>query len=110
MPLTITARHFDLVDAHKHHAERAIQRLSRYFDHIINTDLILTHEKYRYTAELMMQVYGTVLTSKEEAGEVAAAIDQAAEKMERQLKKYKAKLQSHRMKRGPLPETKSTPA
>ncbi|MBI4553113.1 MAG: ribosome-associated translation inhibitor RaiA [Candidatus Latescibacteria bacterium] len=105
MQITITARHFDLADAHKHHAEQEIKRLGRYFDHILSTDLTLIHEKYRYTVEMTMQVDGAVLTSKEEAADVYAAIDQAAVKMERQLKKYKDKLQNHRVKRNALAET-----
>ena len=99
MQINITARHFELAEAHKNHAEEAIKRLTRYFDHIIGAKLILTLEKYRYNAELNMQVDGAVLTSKEEAAELYPAIDQAAGKMERQLKKYNSKLHNHRVKR-----------
>lgn len=110
MQITITARHFELADAHKQHAEQEIKRLGRYSDHIISADLTLTLEKYRYLAELNIQVYGTVLTSKEEAVEVYAAIDKVAEKMKRQLKKYKDKLQNYRVKQSPVAEAKTAPS
>lgn len=99
MQITITARHFDMAEAHKNHAEQELRKLNRYFDQIISADLTLTHEKYRYLAELNIQVDGAVLTSKEEAPEIKAAIDLTAVKMERQLKKHKEKIQDHRIKR-----------
>lgn len=99
MQINITARHFELAEAHKDHAERAIKRLTRYYDNIISASLILTLEKYRYNGELNIQVDGATLTSKEEAAELYPAIDLAAGKMERQLKKYNSKLHNHRIKR-----------
>lgn len=99
MQINITARHFELAETHRSHADQVIKKLNRYLDHIINADLILTLEKYRYTAELNIQVDGALLTSKEEAAELYLALDQAAEKMERQLKKHKEKLRDHRVKR-----------
>ena len=105
MQISITARHFELADSHKNHAEDQLKRLNRFVENIINADLTITLEKYRYTAELNMQIDGAMLVSKEEAVELFPAIDHAAEKMSRQLKKYNAKLRDHRVKREDFQQT-----
>ena len=105
MQISITVRHFELADSHKSHAEDQLKRLGRFVENIINADLIITLEKYRYKAELNMQIDGAMLASKEEAAELFPAIDHAAEKMSRQLKKYNAKLHNHRVKREDFPQT-----
>jgi putative sigma-54 modulation protein len=99
MQITITARHCELDEAYKHHAEQEILRLTRYIDQILNAGLIIVQEKYRYTAELNIHIDGATLTSKEEDPEMYVALDKAAAKMERQLKKFNAKLHDHRVRR-----------
>ncbi len=104
MQISITARHFELAYSHKRHAEDQLVRLGKYVENIINADLSLTLEKYRYTAELNMQINGAMLASKDESAELFPAIDQAAEKMSRQLKKHNAKLHDHRVKKEDIPQ------
>lgn len=99
MQLTMTARHCELSEAQKEHATQEINRLSRYSDHILSADLIVTREKYRFTSELVVHVEGVMLASKEEDTEMYAALDQAIQKMTRQLKKHNGKLHDHRVKK-----------
>ena len=99
MQKSMTARHCELADAYKEHADREIDRLNRYSDNILSADLIVSQEKYRYMVELNVHVGGHVLTSKEENAEAYTALDQAVNKMESQLKKYNGKLHDHRTRR-----------
>ena len=99
MQITMTARHCDLTEAHKEHAEQEIGRLGRYSDHILRADLIVSQEKYRFTTELIVHVEGVMLTSKEEEADMYAALGQAIQKMERQLKKHNGKLHDYRIKK-----------
>ncbi|MBT5872851.1 MAG: ribosome-associated translation inhibitor RaiA [Candidatus Latescibacteria bacterium] len=109
MQISITARHFELAQSHKSHAEEQLKRLSRFVENIINADLTVTLEKYRYTAEMNIKVGGAMLVSKEEAAELFPAIDNAADKMARQLKKHNAKLHNHRVKKEALPQVEEDP-
>ena len=99
MQIRMTARHCNLTEAHKEHAEQEIGHLDRYSDHILSTDLIVSKEKYRFTAELIVHVEGGTLTSKEEEADTYAALGQAIQKMERQLKKHNSKLHDYRIKK-----------
>ena len=74
------------------YTEKEIQRLQKYYDQIIDADVILEWQKIHRTAEIKMSVYGTILTAQGKADEMHKAINHAIEKLERQLIKYKDKL------------------
>ena len=92
MQIRTTARHFDLTDDLKSFAEKQIGKLERYFNHIIDSHLILDMEKSRMTAELKLKVYGTVLTSKHRSFDMYDSVEKVIDKMEGQLRRYKGKL------------------
>ncbi|KPJ64105.1 hypothetical protein AMJ44_13395 [candidate division WOR-1 bacterium DG_54_3] len=56
MQIRTTARHFDLTDDLKNFAEKNIEKLEKYFNHIIDSHLILDMEKSRMTAELKQRL------------------------------------------------------
>jgi putative sigma-54 modulation protein len=92
MQTRITARHYTLNDGMKEFAQERIGSLLKFFENIIDAHLILDQERHNQIAELALKVYGTRLTSKGKSTDMRASIDQAADKMEIQLKKYKTKL------------------
>ncbi len=99
MQIRTTARHFELTDDLRDFAEKGIQKLGRYFNHIIDTHLILETEKSRMTAELKIKVYGTVLTSKHKSFDMYDSVEKVIGKMEVQLKRYKGKLKDKNIKK-----------
>lgn len=99
MQIRTTARHFDLTDDLKDFAEKHIGKLGRYFNHIIDSHLILEMEKSRMTAELKLKVYGTVLTSKHKSFDMYDSVEKVIGKMEGQLKRYKGKLKDKKIKK-----------
>ncbi len=110
MEIRTTARHFELTDNLRKFAEEEIKRLEKYYDHIIDSHLTMSVEKSRQKAELTLKVYGTTLMSKARAYDMYVAVEQVIAKMERQIKKYKAKLRDKKgvkkspPKMRPLPE------
>jgi putative sigma-54 modulation protein len=99
MRIRTTARHFDLTEDLKSFAEKQIDKLGKYFNHIIDSHLILDMEKSRMTAELKVKVYGTVLTSKYRSFDMYDSVEKVIDKMETQIKKYKAKLTDKKAKK-----------
>lgn len=96
MNITITARHFDLTPELKEHVENEISSLTRYFDNIIASDVILDVEKYRQSAEIKVKVYKETMTGKADTDDMYASLEMALDKIKRQLKKYKGKLKEKR--------------
>ncbi len=99
MQIRTTARHFDLTDDLRDFAEKQIGKLEKYFNHIIDSHLIMEMEKSRMTAELKMKVYGTVLTSKHNSFDMYDSVEKVIDKMETQLKRYKERLKDKRAKK-----------
>jgi putative sigma-54 modulation protein len=111
MDIRITARHFQLTDNLRKFAEEEIKRLEKYYDHIIDSELILSVEKSsRQIAELTVKVYGTVLASKAKAFDMYVAVEQVIAKMETQIKKYKAKLRDKKAAKKSAIKTQPVPS
>jgi len=108
MDIKITARRFELTDALRDYAQKGVYTLKKYFDHLIRGHMILSVEKHRQIAELVIHVWGTDLASRGESEDMYLAIDGVVEKMERQIKRYKDKLRNYKsnlkMEERPAPE------
>ncbi len=104
MIITTTARHFEASPELVEHIEERIGRLKRYFDHILNVDVIMDVQKFRHIAEVNVHVNGHNFTSKEESEDMYGSIDLSAKSLERQVKKFKEKMidNHHRPKKNGL--------
>ncbi len=98
MNLTTTARHFETDSDLMEHIEERILRLKRYFDHILNVDVIMAVEKFRHIAEVNVHVNGHNFNAKEESEDMKTSIDKATKNLERQIKKFKERLKSSHQK------------
>jgi len=92
MRLNITARHFKLTDKIRNYVSKEVEHLSKYYDGIIDMDVILEWEKKDRIAEIKANVFHTVLSAEKRSDDIYLSIHGAVEKMERQLIKYKDRL------------------
>ncbi len=98
MQITITARHFDLTNPIRDYVEQSCEKLSKYFDHIINIHLTLSLENSRNIVEMNLHASKFDLHSVSEEMDMYLALDDAIDKMEVQLKKLKDKVTDHQKK------------
>jgi putative sigma-54 modulation protein len=97
MNIIITGRHMDLTDNLKLYASEKIKKFRRYLNNNITEAIItLSVEKYRHKAEVLLKVNGMMIQAESITEEMYSSIDEVVEKLERQIKKYKEKLGSHR--------------
>jgi len=92
MRMNITARRFKLNEDLREFTEKEVGRLSRYYEGIVDIEVILSWEKFYRLAEIKIGVHGTILTAQERSEEMHKAIRLTVDKLERQLVKYKDKL------------------
>ncbi|MEW6067085.1 MAG: ribosome-associated translation inhibitor RaiA [Nitrospirota bacterium] len=107
MNLIITGRHLEVTPALKNYAEKRIKKFGRYLSNISEAIVTISVEKYRHKVEVLLKVNGVLIQAEGITGEVYSSIDEVAEKLDRQIKKYKEKLVSHRKnegKTGTIPE------
>ncbi len=91
MNITITARHFKAPEPLKDFARKEVARLKKYYDGIIEGEVILSWEKLTQIAEINLKVYGQKLAAKEKSEDIRKSITLAVDKLERQVEKYKEK-------------------
>lgn len=112
MNIIVNGRHLEVTSALKNYAEKKIQRFDRYLSNISEAVVTLSVEKYRHKVEVLLKVNGVLIQAEGITGDVYSSIDEVAEKLERQIKKYKEKLVSHRKsegKVGAIEEETATP-
>jgi putative sigma-54 modulation protein len=100
MNLTISGHHLELTPAIREHVRNKLERIKRHFDHVIDIAVILTVDKLpekekRQKAEINLRVRGKDLHAESIAQDLYAAIDLLVDKLDRQVIKYKSKMQDH---------------
>jgi putative sigma-54 modulation protein len=78
------------------YVESKMARVTRHFDHVIDAHVILTANKLVQKAEVTLHVRGKDLHCECEQGDLYAAIDLLADKLDRQVLRYKDKLYEKR--------------
>lgn len=99
MKTRVTARHFEMNEETRNYVVEALDGLERFYGRIMDSRAILTREKDRWNADLVLSVSGATLTAESEDDLLFAAVDDAVAKLERQLKKYKAKVRHEKDRR-----------
>jgi len=97
----ITGRHIEVSDALKEYLNKKLEHVRKYFDSIIDANIILSVEKYRHVAEVTINVNGMTLHGEEETGDMYSSIDKVFDKIEKQLKKHRDKLTTKHHKASP---------
>lgn len=95
MNLDITGHHIDLTDALRDYVTEKLKRVERHFDHLIDAHVILTVEKLEKKAEAVLRASGAELHASAVHEDMYAAIDQLADRLDRQTKKHKEQLRNH---------------
>jgi len=96
MKLNVTFRHIKVDSALRDYAKEKILRLKKYVNKVFEVNIILSIEKHRNIAEIIMNADRTRITGKEETDDMYRSVDSAVDKVERQLKKYREKLTDHK--------------
>jgi putative sigma-54 modulation protein len=97
MNLNISGHHLEVTPALRSYVESKIGRVTRHFDHVIDAHVILTANKVKQKAEVTLHVRGKDLHCESEEADLYAAIDLLADKLDRQVLKYKDKLYDKRV-------------
>ena len=109
MKLIIKGRHMAITDPIRDYAEEKIGRVSKILDgEHMTMEIELWVEKNpsienSQVAEVTVWTKGPVIRAKEASTDMYAAIDLASEKLERQFRKYKGKLQDRHSSKAPMP-------
>ena len=96
MRISVTFRNKEGENWHREYIDDKLMKLKKYIDNPVEAHVVLSVEKFRNVAEVNLMANGLNVNAKEEAKDMHLAIDNAIEKIERQLKKKKEKIRSQK--------------
>lgn len=95
MNFTVSGHHVSVTPAIRDYVLSKLDRVSRHFDHVIDVNVILSVEKLAHKAEVNLHVRGKDIFVETIDENMYAAIDTLADKLDRQVLKYKDRSQNH---------------
>lgn len=95
MNFTVSGHHISVTPAIHEYVVSKLSRINRHFDHVIDVSVILSVEKLAQKAEVNVHVRGKDIFVETVDENMYAAIDTLADKLDRQICKYKDKTQNH---------------
>ncbi|MES2088714.1 MAG: ribosome-associated translation inhibitor RaiA [Pseudomonadota bacterium] len=100
MNLTISGHHLDVTPALREYVLTKLDRVTRHFDQVVDVTVLLSVEKQtekdrRQKAEVNVHVKGKDIFVETAHEDMYAAIDQLMDKLDRQVGRYKARMQDH---------------
>lgn len=106
MQMTLSVRHGEAPDALKQYVREQVDGLAKYFGRLVEADIVLDVEGHRHIAEVRLHTSSDTHFASTEAGDFRTAVDATVDKLRRQLKRHKGKLQNHvpRVEREPVYE------
>lgn len=93
MNLNYTGKNMDLTDALRDVTEKKMGKLDKYFQKDIQGNVTFSSEKNRKIIEVTINLPGTIIRAEESTDDMYASIDKAVDVLERQIRKYKTRLQ-----------------
>ncbi len=104
MQYSITFRHMEPSENLKQYGYEKLLRLEKYIDAVIDAEVVLTVEKFRHKAEVLVTSDGLKIKAEEETEDMYSAIDLVVDKIEKQVKRFREKQKDHKgaqARRGP---------
>jgi putative sigma-54 modulation protein len=95
--IKISARHGQLAEASQQFIKEKAQKLLRFFDRLTMIEVTVDLQEGMKTVEFVVQAeHKHDFVARESHSDIMAAVDLAEAKLEKQLRKYKEKIQDHR--------------
>ncbi len=100
MEITISGRHVTVNKGVREHARKKLERLERYFDRVGRIRVRFEAPGSKPSVSVVVPIVrGGTLVAEADGADYLEAVDSVVRRLERQLKRYKAKLRGGRQLR-----------
>jgi len=104
MNLVTKGKNIEVPENAKEYIAKKVSKFDRHLQNITETKVELSEEKTRsrenrYIVEMTLECRGTFLRGEERGADILSAVDAAAEMMDRQIKRYKERLDAGNKRR-----------
>lgn len=100
MIVHLTARQMEITPEVRAYCEKRLKALEKLMGSVIEVDLILSVQKYRYQVEIHLQAKGAGLVVTEETHDLMNSLNMAFENLEKKVKKERAKWRERKRRKG----------
>jgi putative sigma-54 modulation protein len=104
--IKVTGRHIEVTDSMKDYAMEKVSKIERFINRIIDVSVIMDIQKLQHRVDIVLKVGHFKITSQAISNDMYISIDQAVDKLEAQLRRYKSKIQDHHAKQHALIDMK----
>lgn len=93
--VSVTGKNIDVTQALKDYSEKRVAKLGKYFQQRgdIEVSVVLSVENDEQVAEITYYLGGFILRGESRTKDLYASIDEASDRIERQVRKYKTRIQ-----------------
>jgi len=92
MRIIVSGKNIEITNALRDYATKRISKVSKYFENDIEAQVTMSVEKDRHIVEVTIPINGIILRGEEETGDMYSSIDMVVEKLEKQIHKYKTRI------------------
>jgi ribosome hibernation promoting factor len=93
MLVTVKGKNVEVTDALREYADKKVSKIAKFFEKSPRgAQVTLSTERGKHIVDITIQVDGLLLRGEESTNDMYASIDRAIDKIERQVNKYKTKI------------------
>lgn len=92
MQVTVRGRNIEVTDALKEYVHKKLTRFQKYFYRPLSAQVALAVERGRHIVEITIPIDGYLLRGQEASEDMYASVDLVMDKLERQVHKFKTRL------------------
>lgn len=110
MNVQLTGHQIDVTPALRDYVNLKLERVKRHFDHMMDINVVMSASKLIKKVEANVHVRGRDIFVESTDEDMYAAIDELADKLDRQILRHKEKITDHRPGNGhvrPEPEAEA---
>ncbi len=100
MKISVRGKNIEATPALIDYAEKKLSKLDKHFDKSTDAQVVLSVIREEHIVEVTMSLNGLILRGEESTGDMYASIDMVVDKLERQVKKYKTRMNKSLRQRG----------
>lgn len=100
MQVSVTFRHMESTDALREYALEKVSKVAKYLTRATESHVILDVEKLSHKAEVLIDAGGIHCRGEAQSDNMYKSIDEATDKIIRQVKRYREKIHNHKPKNG----------
>jgi len=93
MRIVVSGKNFDVTNALRERVEKKLSKFERYFGPDTEAHATLSVEKNRHIIEVTIPFNGVILRGEEATADMYTSIDNVVDKLERQMRRQKTKLE-----------------